>query len=760
MTFLKYKTAWIIPLVVAVVVAFMGFWSRARVGSELRNELKEEISTVLEANATAMEIWLQNQIRLLQAFSMDSEIRDLMNRILSEPVETIAEEEMRNPKVRVNPQAAQREFSLIMGIRAFEFQFPSALLINPEGYVIGDSGIGGLRLGRKVFDDHMEQYKKVFATGEPVIITPFRISNLIRKEFENRPEHLKEDSPGLPADRPRSGTTQLPADLNREAIPEIIRRRLDRSMMQVAIPVMDTGKKVAGVLAMEIDTANEFSRILSVASRGDTGETYAFDESGLMLSRSRFEDQLRELGLLGQDGKSTSALTLELRDPGRRLREGQGSELTDRPETLPFTYLVEQALSTGGSGSGSGYTIRPVRDYRGVQVVGGWKWFPAFGFGVVTKMDRSEANRPLDVLSLVFISLFLLLILFAVGLVGFSYFHISLKRRFNLASMNALQLGQYTLREKIGQGGMGVVYKACHALLRRETAIKLLSPEDADGAALGRFEKEVQLTCRLTHPNTIQVYDYGHTPDGIFYYAMEYLPGMNLKEMVGKCGAQPEAHVIYILSAVCESLYEAHTLGLIHRDIKPANVLLCERGCLPEVVKVLDFGLAKEFQENRPLSIKGSSRTRNVTGTPHFMSPEAIVDAEKVNHLSDIYAIGALGFYLLTGEYLFPEAESVSQVCHFQMHEQPETPSRRLGREVCPVLEKIIMQCLAKDPEDRPQSTIDIFNAMQSSPHASRWTVAERIEWWNATHDSSDQFEILDSDSSLSKSVRIDITQR
>ena len=181
-------------------------------------------------------------------------------------------------------------------------------------------------------------------------------------------------------------------------------------------------------------------------------------------------------------------------------------------------------------------------------------WLPHYGFGVGTKIDAREAYRTLRLVRTVFVILFLLLVLASLVILLYSYRQVMWRRRLTEAELKARQLGQYQLVEKIGEGGMGIVYKAHHALLRRETALKLLTPDKADAVSIQRFEREVRLTCRLMHPNTIQIYDYGHTPEGIFYYAMEYLDGLNLGELVERYGPQPEGRVVNLLIQICESL--------------------------------------------------------------------------------------------------------------------------------------------------------------------------------------------------------------
>jgi serine/threonine-protein kinase len=288
---------------------------------------------------------------------------------------------------------------------------------------------------------------------------------------------------------------------------------------------------------------------------------------------------------------------------------------------------------------------------------------------------------------------------------------------------HARQLGQYTLTERLGEGGMGVVYRARHAMLRRPTAVKLLRPERVSETDLTRFEREVQLTAGLSHPNTVSIYDFGRSPDGVFYYAMEYLEGVNLEQLVRQDGPQPEGRVVRILEQVLGALAEAHAVGLIHRDIKPSNVILCERGGLPDVAKVLDFGLVKELDATDDVTLDDA-----MVGTPLYIAPEAIRSAG-VDARSDLYSVGAVAYFLLTGTHVF-DGKTVVEICSHHLHTPPIPPSQRVGRLLAPDLEAWVLGCLAKDPALRAPSAANAAKTLARCGPYTDWGVDRAREWW------------------------------
>ena len=292
------------------------------------------------------------------------------------------------------------------------------------------------------------------------------------------------------------------------------------------------------------------------------------------------------------------------------------------------------------------------------------------------------------------------------------------------------RLGQYTLEGKIGEGGMGVVYRASHAMLRRPTAIKILRPEIAGEDALRRFEREVLLTASLSHPSTVAIFDYGRTPQGLFYYAMEYLDGLNLEQLVRAYGPQPPARVAHILRQVCGALAEAHAVGLIHRDIKPANIILSERGGMPDVAKVVDFGLVKSFEPATRADIEVTSANL-IIGTPLYTPPEAIGGDAALDGRSDLYALGAVGYFLLTGTPVFQAKSTVELFAH-HLHTPPEPPSFRSGNRIPDDLERVILRCLAKRPGDRYDSAKALLHVLDRCAENSPWDSDIALEWWAA----------------------------
>jgi serine/threonine-protein kinase len=276
---------------------------------------------------------------------------------------------------------------------------------------------------------------------------------------------------------------------------------------------------------------------------------------------------------------------------------------------------------------------------------------------------------------------------------------------------------------------MGEVYLAEHEMMKRPCVVKLIRPEKAgDPRMLARFEREVRATAKLSHWNSIDIYDYGRTADGTFYYVMEYLPGHNVGEMVQEYGSFPASRTIYLMDQICAALAEAHGIGLVHRDLKPANIFCAYRGGIFDVAKLLDFGLAKPVmaatETQSQLTMEGT-----ITGSPLFMSPEQASGSENIDARSDIYSLGAVMYLMLTGQAPFMFDHPIKVMIAHASHEV--TPPRQLNSDIPEELEEIVLRCLEKDPDHRYQSAVELQRALREVSLDDAWSPERAVEWWS-----------------------------
>jgi serine/threonine protein kinase len=294
--------------------------------------------------------------------------------------------------------------------------------------------------------------------------------------------------------------------------------------------------------------------------------------------------------------------------------------------------------------------------------------------------------------------------------------------------------GSYRLEERLGAGGMGEVWRATHRLLRRDAAVKLVIPDLLSRIGPGerrhmqqRFEQEAQSIAALRSPHTVSLYDFGVSDEGSMYYVMELLDGIDAEQLVTRYGPQPAARVVSLIRQACESLEEAHDLGMVHRDVKPSNVFVCRLGKQTDFVKLLDFGLVKALQspEETRLTMQGE-----VSGTPAFMAPEQVRSEPDIDARADVYGLGCVAYYLLTGTLVFagptPMAMAIAQ-----LERDPEPPSQRTELYIPESLERVVMACLEKKPEDRPQSAAAVAELLDACTGIPAWTRADAARWWS-----------------------------
>ena len=624
----------------------------------LRQIIAQKLQTVLAADTAALEIWMEEKQGDAAALGRRPDVRSDVERLSQLQGE---------PETLASLRSVMNEYEQARGKTIYA-------VIDRHGHVLAASRDS---LAGAVLDDSKRELLAPIFTGRSVFMKP-----------------------GLAGDgRKLEGHADAPAPL----------------VTWACAPVEDSAGLVVAALCLGMAADEEFAEILRIAQSGETGETYIFNRRGIMLSESRFNDQLRRIGLIPPAPDSRSAAVVQLRDPGVDLTRGRRPSLP--LSKRPLTLMAQAALS----GDEQTLNVDGYRDYRGVRVVGAWCYLPQYHFGMATETDYAEAYAPLWY---PIYAMWMFMLVLLAGAVAVWAAADRLAASAGRVSPRS-QVGRYTLVRKIGEGGMGVVWEAQHALLRRPTAVKLLKHEQFDAAGAARFEREVQLASRLTHPNTIEIYDYGRTLGGAFYYAMELLPGVNLDELVSREGPLPPARVVHILRQVSGSLREMHAQQLVHRDIKPGNIMLCRRGGLEDFVKVLDFGLAK----SAALQTAGESLDGTLAGTPLYIAPERLLDPGAMDPRSDIYAVGAVAYRLLTGRPLFT-GDSTAAILEQVLHSPPRPPGEVMDPPPPPGLDQLIHSCLAKDPACRPQCVEDLLERLAACTQGrTRANVGDTAPW-------------------------------
>jgi tRNA A-37 threonylcarbamoyl transferase component Bud32 len=672
------KQTWIFPIAAIIALSLLAFGVRRAIEATMKANLKSQLQTLLNVEKEMLETWFNVQCSTAETAANDMQVREAI-------YDLIAEFE-KNDQVAPGVAPLMRPGQIAESHRKLRSELAPALSSHHFiAYFVAD-----------------KQKRIISSTYEEFIG---------RRDIAEYDEFIT---------RALDGKTTVCAPLSSVAVmkDEFGKLRTGVPTMFVCTPIRDASFQVVGCLALRMRPEREFNHIMQLGQIGATGETYAFDKTGRIVSNSRFDESLVLIGLLPDTENIRSMLNLTVKDPGGNLLNGYRPK--SRRGELPLTRMAASALE-----GTTGVDVNGYRDYRGVPVIGAWTWLSEYGMGMATEIDAAEAFRPLYILQWTFWGLYVLLAISSIAIFIFSVVVARLRRQAQKDAIQSQKLGQYTLEKKLGTGGMGVVYKGLHAVLRRPTAIKLLNVDKVNEDSIKRFEREVQITSQLNNPNTVAIYDFGRTAEGVFYYAMEYLDGIDLQTLIDRYGPQSEARVIHILQQICGSLFEAHSLGLVHRDIKPANIMFNRRGGEPDVVKVLDFGLVKAIDDQK----QSSMTSDGLTGTPLYMSPEAIQNPQSVDTRSDIYAVGAVGYFLLTGQPVF-SGSNIVELCQMHVSRLPDPPSQRLGRPVSPELESSLMACLEKSRAKRPQTTRDLSLLLSRAPAANEWSIEEADAWW------------------------------
>jgi serine/threonine-protein kinase len=479
------------------------------------------------------------------------------------------------------------------------------------------------------------------------------------------------------------------------------RAPLERALVWIETPVLNEAGRIVAALAVGQFAHEQFAAIFAAARSRETDEAYALDRNGVMLSGGRFA------------GEGVPR-TVRLRPAGA-------------PEGA-LTDLAAEVRAAAGGAASSGMLVEPYAGYAGWPVVGAWRWLPAYELGIAVEMGAEEAYAPLGVLGTAFGTVFGALVAAVV---------VALVMWFRAARLQSeveeRRVGAYLLGERIGEGGVGNVYAARHDLLKRPTAVKLLKPTRATDEMVARFEREAQLASQLSHPNMVEIYDYGHSVDGNLYYAMEFLEGETIGKLVLQGGPMPVARVLHLMRQVCAGLAEAHGKGLVHRDVSPTNIMVCRYGGEYDFVKILDFGLVKNIAGGEEQTI---TRTLRILGTPLYMAPERLRDPADVDARADIYAVGAVAFFVLTGRRMFETDDDLALTSKV-LNEVPPRLAQVATQPIPEALELLVAACLEKNRDDRPQRIGEVSDVLEALAVRQRWTRREAEAAWAAQQHAS-----------------------
>ena len=603
-----------VVLLVSAALLALGYWTYRAVEASLRELRAASMEALLDSEVNALRVWIAEEMGDAGRIARDARIRQAIVELLRRPDCSGA--------ARAQLELAIRPVLREAGDATFNIATPDARLLATRF-----PDYCGLTLTPAFFSE----LEPAFA-GKARFVRPFRDGERV-----TNPPRLR---PGPP-------------------------------FAWIAIPVRGERDEVIAVLGIAEPVDAVFASILQAARPGDSGEAFAFDAQGRLLSAERFGEQ-------------------------SPLGEKQGAT--------------------------EGVLLDPYLNHRGAQVIGAWRWLPEYGMGVALEMGAAEAYAPLRYLNIAFAVVFGALVIAVFAALGSAWSVMRLRKE------SGRRLGAYRLGRVIGEGGMATVYLARHGLLKRPTAVKLLKPARASDEMIARFEREVQLASSLSHPNTVEIFDYGRTRDGYFYYAMEYLDGMTVSEVLARQSPLPVPRVIHLLHQVCAALAEAHARDIVHRDIKPENVMVCRYGGSHDFVKILDFGLVKHLTEKHSRDL---TRTLRILGTPLYMAPERLRNPADVDARSDIYAVGALAFLMLTGRRLFESSDDLELTSKI-LNDEPPRAGELATQPIPAELDLIVTSCVEKKRELRPQRVADLAEAFEALATEHRWTQREAQEWWQA----------------------------
>lgn len=660
------KWLWLAAL---LPTALIGWWTYRQVEATMEQSVRSELRSLTDSVALASEQFLTDKAQLVESWSRQPSVRNAIIELAELADNDPSLESLRSaaePSDRI-----QTQLKRLSGFDDVRFVVWSDSYRTLASWLPDQSDIG-----QPVAPRGAENLARVMS-GETVVFGPARLTN----------RELREDSTGV-------------SDTN-------------RPVMAIIVPVQnDDGRIVASLMVRGIGMVDEFSRMfMDVAVAGDL-DAYAVNEEGIMLTDSPLAMTLAEQGRLELPAEKIAA-TLRVADPGKELTQQNVSQL--QRAACPLTISVADA--TAGN---PGVRIRPYENYAGQKVVGAWRWNSDWRIGIIVERGSDLAFATVRIVRFGFLLLGSLLFVTAFAAAA-------LIARATTAERAAVHpLSRYEILSELGSGGMGVVYRAKHRQLGRDTALKVMIGDQHNKEDRLRFDREAKLAASLSNPHSVMIYDYGRAEDGEAFCVMEFLRGLTLYEVVARSGDQPIGRVLFIISQICDALTEAHSLNLLHRDIKPQNVMLSLDASVGDWAVVFDYGLAKPLE---PVSDVYQTSETIWSGTPMYMAPERFRQPSVMDPRSDIYSVGCVAYFLLSGRPPFMECEPESLFALI-LSEQPISMSLHRKDDVPAEINNLVLKCMSKSADQRFATIQDLSWIVDQLRASYPWTVEQARTWW------------------------------
>jgi len=517
----------------------------------------------------------------------------------------------------------------------------------------------------------------------------------------------------------------LPRAMNENRVTAEYPMETNRLQVQVITAVYDeNGVLIAALMIRDQRITDDFEAAIKSGRFEATGECYLMDADGWMINEPRSVERMKDFDAFGEySRKSDKRYVVRVADPG-------GDVFAGYIPVGPVEQWVRTKAARVALDKQPGVDVQGYRDFVGRPVIGAWRWDEGLQAAIIVEQSKSEAFQTLEIVHKINRIAWGIPLLIALGLAASSGIRARLRY-----GKPPVCIGAYNVTGKIGEGGLGIVYKGEHRLLGRLAAIKLLKVQSTNPQFAKRFEREVRMASKLVHPNAISIYDYGLSEDGAFYYAMEYIPGVNLSEFMTYNKTIPLDRSLHMLVQICGAIREAHLEGIVHRDIKPQNIMVCYRAGIADVIKVLDYGLVKSFAAHES---NNTTETNVLIGTPKFMAPERLETPWLADPKIDIYAIGIVAYYLLMGHTPGPGMTPNGML---DIMNSEQSPYRDLaGQKSFQELVRLIGFCVSSDPSLRPGSVGAILDVLQKIQKFYPWQQASAEAWWMEQHNALLQF--------------------